>query len=501
MKFKYKVLFTNLILLSIALGITGYLIISKNFKLTLNSQIQYAIEENNFIQAAIEYNLLEVVNNDTKKIPDALNTIGKKLHTNFNGTSSDFYIMYNSDICYSSNENSDIPDTLFEAVTYGYKQYTISRDNNTYCIYTLCATNLNENDLYVITSRDITDAFLLKDKQLSYFRILLIFMLCICSLIMYIISHLLTKPIADLSNVTDVFASGDYTARSTLKSNDEIGHLANAYNHMAEAVDSHVNQLNDMIKSREQFVADFTHEIKTPMTSIIGYADTIRSKELKREQQIMAADYIFSEGKRLENMSMKLFDLIYLNNNDINKAAISTSVLGEEVVKSVMPALKEKDIRLEYSFQDKCIYGDMDLLKSMFINLIDNARKASKAGSVIEFTGYENEADDKSIEIDTNNSSNRRKDDKNVEIAVSKKKDYIFNIRDYGTGISEEHLAHIYDEFYMVDKSRSRKEGGAGLGLSLVSVIARQHNADIHIDSKIGEGTCFSISFEASACH
>ena len=81
---------------------------------------------------------------------------------------------------------------------------------------------------------------------------------------------------------------------------------------MAQAVSDHVDELNDMVHRREQFVADFTHEIKTPMTSIIGYADTMRSLELPREEQIMALGYIFSEGKRLESMSNKLFDLIYL---------------------------------------------------------------------------------------------------------------------------------------------------------------------------------------------
>lgn len=102
---------------------------------------------------------------------------------------------------------------------------------------------------------------------------------------------------------------GSYETRITVKSQDEVGLLAENFNRMAEAVSEKIGELQGMIRKRDQFVADFTHEIKTPMTSIIGYADTMRSMELPREEQLLALSYIFSEGKRLERMSGKLFDL------------------------------------------------------------------------------------------------------------------------------------------------------------------------------------------------
>ncbi|MBQ8924131.1 MAG: ATP-binding protein, partial [Lachnospiraceae bacterium] len=226
-----------------------------------------------------------------------------------------------------------------------------------------------------------------------------------------------------------------------------------------------IDELNDMIKRRDQFVADFTHEIKTPMTAIIGYADTMRSMDLDDEHRIMALNYIFTEGKRLEDMSMKLFDLIYLKNNDIEHNPISAYALGKDVESSAKPMLDKDNISLMTCFEQGTISGDRELLKTVFINLIDNARKASDKDGKIIFTGT-------------------KEDDA-----------YIFTVQDFGVGISEQDLDRICDEFYMADKSRSRKKGGAGLGLSLASLILSKHNADLKIESKVGEGTKFIITF------
>ena len=234
---------------------------------------------------------------------------------------------------------------------------------------------------------------------------------------------------------------------------------------MADSVCEHIDELHGMVTRQEQFVADFTHEVKTPMTTIIGYADMIRSKEMKRENQVLAASYIFHEGKRLEAMSMKLFDFIYTKHRKIEFHPISVASFMQEVEESVTPILAQKKQTLTCTTVDARIEGDSNLLKSAFINIIDNARKASEEGSGIRFFA-EQMAD-------------------GVKIGV----------QDFGVGISGEHLRRIFDEFYMVDKSRSRKEGGAGLGLSLAASIVESHGEKLEIESTVGEGTTMWVVF------
>ena len=207
------------------------------------------------------------------------------------------------------------------------------------------------------------------------------------SLLLYIISRLLTRPLEQLSVTTDSFANGHYSERSDIRTNDEVGKLSERFNSMADSVETHDEELNDMIHRREQFVADFTHEIKTPMTSIIGYADTMRSLDLSKDEQQTALNYIFSEGKRLETMSMKLFDLLYLKDHPIDVRPFPAASLANSVITSVTPIVEAAGETLVTDIEPGTLYGDIDLLKSVFINLIDNARKASKAVYTIEFKG------------------------------------------------------------------------------------------------------------------
>ncbi len=322
--------------------------------------------------------------------------------------------------------------------------------------------------LNIMNKRDITEIYRLIDKQANYFRILLIFVLLSCSVIMYVISALLTKPLENLSSVSKSFGEGNYDVRAKISSHDEVGKLADTYNEMAQAVSDHVNELNDMLTRKEQFVADFTHEIKTPMTSIIGYADTIRSKELSKENQIIAASYIFNEGKRLETMSKKLFEFIHTNDSIIPLSPVPTLLLTKKVTESVLPEYEKNALKLSVNVDAALIMGDLDLLTSAFINILDNARKASKSGGKVILTG---------------------------RFCAD---GYSFTVQDFGIGIPKEHLSKICDEFYMVDKSRSRRDGGAGLGLSLVSAIFKKHGAAFNIESTPNEGTTISVIFAIS---
>lgn len=466
MKFRYKVLIINIILLSIGIGTVGFFMIDKNVRLAMDSQIKNAIDENNVLQSAVEYQLLGVANSGKIIITNTLTEVCPSITSGMSANQSEVYIIYNSLLVYTNAERqSEEPFHLTKDVELGEKQYILTHEDNRDYIYVTSCSRVSNANLHIVNRRDITDAYDLINKQSGYFRLLLCIILILCSSMMYIASRLLTTPLEKLNKVSLAFGNGDYSIRSDIHTQDEIGMLSDTYNQMAQSVEDHVDALEDMIKRQDQFVADFTHEIKTPMTTIIGYADTIRSRELSRENQIESASYIFSEGKRLEAMSFKLFDLIFAKQHEITKKEFWSGQLMESVANSMKPSLSRKEITLETTFENHRLLGDIDLLKSAFINLIDNARKASDTGSTIKFNGTLNESG------------------------------YVISVQDFGTGISKEHISHITDAFYMVDKSRSRKEGGAGLGLSLACLIFKSHNACFAIESTLGVGTCISLTF------
>lgn len=480
MKFRYKVLFTNLILLSLGLGLVGYLMIHKNFELAKQTQLKNAIVQNNLVQSSVEYELLQLLNsgsdnsetsnnntdnNNAEKssisassIAAQLPQIGSRVSSSVRSRDSFFYIYFDGEKVYTDDKSdARISDTLFK-------------------------------NLWIVSKCDASEAYTLLDEQINYFRLIIIVILIAESAAMYFISRYMTKPLEKLNHVSEEIAQGDYATRVNVKSHDEIGLLAQKFNIMAQAVSDHVDELNDMVHRREQFVADFTHEIKTPMTSIIGYADTMRSLELPREEQMMALGYIFSEGKRLESMSQKLFELIYLRRHDIEKARVHMADLCAEVVKVVEPAYENRHLTIETEIEDTVLTVNRELLVTALVNLMDNARKASEEGQQVEVTG-------KFVDNMACNIPKDKTDIGEAESADDRKctRAYEICIIDHGIGMTKEQAERICDEFYMADKSRARKEGGAGIGMSLVAIILEHHNAVLSVESEPGCGTTMRI--------
>lgn len=468
MKFRDKVLGANLILLSICLGVAGYLMISRNFILAQKSQINNGITGNNMVQSMVEYELLSSINSGGGQPEQYLADIGTKAAGSIHSGEMEFAIRYGEKLAYMTKEELEpLPESLFLNLEVGGKNYQLSQEGENHYIYVTSCSEVNDKTLNIISRSDVGAAYSLMKQQITYFRFLSLGMLAVTAMILYIFCRYLTNPLEELNRVSDQIAGGDYETKAAVNTSDEIGELAEKFNRMSDAVAAHMKALEDMVHKREQFVADFTHEIKTPMTAIIGYADTMRSMELPRQEEILALNYIFSEGQRLETMSKKLFHLIYLSQNEIEKKPLHISDFVSETKQLFEPFLKEKNLTLEIEIMDSVIMADKELFITALYNLLDNAKKASDENAKITITG------------------NTRPKEAVYELTVT----------DYGCGMSEEEVAHICDEFYMADKSRSRKEGGAGLGMSLVLLILKRHDARLLVESKPGRGTEVHMRF------
>jgi len=176
-----------------------------------------------------------------------------------------------------------------------------------------------------------------------------------------------------------------------------------------------------------------------------------------------AANYIFMEGRRLEVLSLKLLDLIVLKKRDFTFLPLNIADIVEDAARLLKPVLEKRDIRLSYDCDAGTCLIEPDLFMSLLLNLIDNARKAIDAGGEITIRS--------------------RTKEEVCEISVT----------DNGRGIAEAELGKIKDAFYRVDKSRSRAQGGVGLGLRLCDEIAALHGGEISFESEPGKGTTVTI--------
>ena len=468
MKFRYKVMLANLAVLSICLGVVGYLMIRNNFELAWQTQLENATVKNNLVQHTLEYSLLQQLQRKNISLEETLQDLGVQTARNLPQTDATFYVRYDQQYLYSYDGNERrIGRQLFEDLQEGGKNYIILETEGMYLVYVTSCSQVQDSPLNVITCSDISGLYEMLDKQVRYFTLVLVVVLLAAALTAYGFSRLLTHPLENLERAAGEIASGCYDTRAEVQSSDEVGELAVRFNDMAQAVGRHMQEMQEEIQKREQFVADFSHELKTPMTSMIGYADTLRSYELPREEQLLALNYIVSEGKRLESMSFKLFDLIYLKWNDIEMADVPVQEMLNIVKRSTLPLLESKQQSLVLHVEKGNIWGNCELLAEAVINLVDNARKASAEGSSIEIIG-------------------EKKDSQ-----------YRLQVMDSGIGMSEDTVRHICDEFFMADKSRARKQGGAGIGMSLVAAIMEQHHTEWGIESELGQGTKVYMVFDS----
>jgi len=230
-----------------------------------------------------------------------------------------------------------------------------------------------------------------------------------------------------------------------------------------------IENLENVAARREEFIGSFAHELKTPLTAIIGYADMLRSKDMSPKTRFTAAGYIFSEGKRLEALSLKLMDIIVAGRQSFEPKRYEVGYFIRSVAAVTVPSLSNEGITLDMRWEPGEIEVEPDLFKTLMINLVDNARKASRKGDVIELFG---KAEDGG---------------------------YALYVRDHGRGIPKEELSRITEPFYMIDKSRSRAQNGAGLGLALGARIAELHNTKLEYDSEVGKGTTVRILLKGGA--
>ena len=322
---------------------------------------------------------------------------------------------------------------------------------------------LADGTLYLENCREVGTIFTTRQEQYQRFSWLMLGLLAAVALMSLGVSALMLRPLRRLSQAARAMAGGQLHQRVAVDSDDELGQLSRDFNAMAEQLEGQVQALTDAARRQSDFVGSFAHESKTPLTSIIGYADLIRSRPLSQEQVRQSADYIYQERRRLEALSRKLMDLIVLERQDFPLRQTDMERFLSRAAGAFRPALDQAGVQLRLRAAPGQVPLEPDLMETVCLNLLDNARKALDRDGVIHLEG------------------------------IREEEGYCISVTDNGKGIPAEDLARVTEPFYMVDKSRSRAQGGAGLGLALCRRVVELHGGRLEIQSQEGRGTCVSV--------
>ncbi len=467
MKFSRKLLLWTTIIIAITLGFSGFYFVNYVFRTSLEREIEQALDENSILRFAfqtaalnvpLKYDLLQ--DGSVEQIASNLESGGQSGGRLLRLSDEEKKILYASD-------GFETDDALLAQTEESMYSYRVIQSGNHYYIQTGSSVNALGRGLYLETLRDVSQVFEERKTGFTVYRRLMVLMLVLGIVIMYFIASRLTKPIRLLMKATKEMAAGDYGYRAEQVSSDELGQLTQDFNHMSEELEKTIGQLEEEVQSREEFVGAFAHELKTPLTSIIGYADMLRSRKLDEEKSFRSANYIYTEGKRLETMSLRLLDIMVTKKGGAKMQRISAETLFEYLQNMFLP---NTDMDFYFACEQAVVTADPGLLQTVLVNLIDNACKASEPGSRIEVEGH---VVKEYLSEDTG----------------KMRRGYRFFVRDHGIGIPEGELSKITQAFYMVDKSRSRSRNGAGLGLSLCTEILALHGSQLEIESIQGEGT------------
>lgn len=460
MKFSIKLVLSTMIVLALALGFSGFYFVNYVFETSLEREVGQALDESSILSFAFETAALNVPLKYSVLPDSVVDEIASKLETGGQGGGRLLRIAdEEKNILYTSSGFA-ADEGLFPQTDQHTKSYRVIRAQDRFYVHTCVSISALNRILYLETMKDVTEVFTERALGFSLYRKVTVVILLTGMVIMLLIASFLTKPIRLLTKATRQMAAGDYKYRARQISQDELGQLTGDFNRMANALEETICKLEDEIEAREEFMGAFAHELKTPLTAIIGYADMLRSHKLDEEKSILSANYIYTEGKRLEAMSFRLLDIIVAKQDEARLKEVSAGELFA-YLQEMFAEKKEADIR--FSHEEALVRMETDLIKTVMVNLIDNACKASQNGGVVEVTGQ------------------------TVEDG------YWIAVRDYGIGIPEEELGKIVKAFYMVDKSRARSKNGAGLGLALCAEILKIHHSELQIESKEREGSCFSF--------
>ncbi|MDQ0256804.1 signal transduction histidine kinase [Evansella vedderi] len=314
------------------------------------------------------------------------------------------------------------------------------------------ATEENETHTMLM----IFNEFDTQSKKLTFIiNMTILIAIIIAGIIIYFTSKKITSPLREMNDSALQFAKGDFENRVQIKTRDEIGQLGKTFNYMAK-------ELGSIDQMRKDFVANVSHDLRSPLTSIRGFLGALMDGTIPKEQQSKYFSIMKNETERLMKLVEDLLDMAKLEGGQIEIMPVPYNLTEQIrlVIARMEPTLSSKciDIELLSVEGDVMVKADPNRIDQVLVNLLQNAIQFSEKNSKVEVM----------IEKESN---------------LAK-----ISIRDFGLGMSEEDLKYVWERFYKKEKARSNK-GGTGIGLSIVKHIIDLHDTSIEVESKLNKGT------------
>lgn len=312
-----------------------------------------------------------------------------------------------------------------------------------------------DGEITLLTALDVSPVYALRRELLRGAAALGLIGLALAGALAIWISGVLTRPLSQLADAAAKLADGDYAAPLPAAKNDEMNALIRAFSRMSAAIDERETALRTQAEERQALIDALAHEMRTPLTAILGGARLLQQSRLSGSQQSELLDTMAREASRLSTMDERLLLLTRLDHEAPAFAPFDSQAMAREAL-SVFDG-----VRLEGD--DAVFVGERELTILLLRNLVVNAQRAGGKEAV----------------------------------CVTLHPDG-FDVTDYGCGMTKEQIARAFEPFYKADKARTRSAGGAGLGLPLCRKIARLHHGELHMESEIGRGTRVCYRFDTS---
>ena len=461
MKLFWKLFCSMVSITVLACALVGFWLIDGQFRTSLDQEVESLYAENDMLRYALSREMEGKVLNS----PEELSRLADGLSLTTGGRTAAFRL--------SDGDGTALYDKgglfflkagpLISGLGPDQRGWRLEQGAGRSLLHGASAITLLGETVYLENCRDVTALFFQRSAQYRSFFCVMLALIAGVAALSLLVSHLILRPLARVSAAARKMADGELGQRVAVTSDDELGALSADFNAMAQRIEEQMEALTDAARREKEFTGSFAHEIKTPLTSIIGYADLLLSRPATQSQVRESAGYIFREGRRLEALSGKLMELIVLDRRDFPLRSVPMGAFLERTVNALRPAMERAGIRLTVDAEAVPALIEPDLMETVCLNLLDNARKATPSGGSIVLTGR------------------------------AKGGGYLIQVTDTGKGIPADELSRITEPFYMVDKSRSRAQGGAGLGLALCRRIVELHGGTLEFESVLGQGTTVRI--------
>ncbi|PEK96280.1 sensor histidine kinase [Bacillus mycoides] len=296
-------------------------------------------------------------------------------------------------------------------------------------------------------------------RQIGDINFFLIIFIPLSIMFFFFLTRPYLKYFDEISNGIHHLANGDFTNQVRVSSNDEFGYIAREINVASEKLKEAVERGDFAENSKDQLIVNLAHDLRTPLTSVLGYLDLIlKDENLTKEQIKHFSTIAFTKSERLENLIDELFEITRMNYGmlQLEKRTIDISELIIQLDEELYPLLEKKELEARLNMDPHLpINGDGKLLARVFENLLTNAIRYGYDGKFVDVNGY--------IESE----------------------EVVIQIINYGDSIPEEDLPYLFDVFYTGDKARTEQKGGTGLGLFIAKNIVEQHNGTISAESNV----------------